>query len=109
MVFKILRQTPSGWVNDEEFRIVIEEKFLTGVRLKRDSNIFLKDQRTLLILDGHSTQMQRKIWEVMKENNVDVICFPSHTSNFTQPLDLCVNSQFKKELQITECFPKKMK
>jgi hypothetical protein len=59
------------------------------------------------LIDGHATRLQKEIWEKMKEYEVDVLCIPSHTSNITQSLDLCVNAQFKRLLHSVGAFPKK--
>jgi hypothetical protein len=103
----LFRITPNGWITGEEFKIVIEEKLLPSIKKKRESHISLKNKKALLLLDGHTSRYQRDLWETMKENNVDVLCLPSHTSNITQPLDLCVNANFKRALHTVQNFPKK--
>jgi hypothetical protein len=83
------------------------ERLLSNIQNKRKNNSSVVNNRCLLLLDGHGTRNQRHIWEKMNNADVDVLCLPSHTSNFTQPLDLCVNAQFKKCLQNVPNFPSK--
>jgi hypothetical protein len=98
------RQTPTGWITNEEFRHCIFDKLLPNIRTKREK---LKVRRALLLLDGHSTRLQQDIWEKLSEDEVDILCIQAHTSNITQSLDLCVNAQFKRLLSDTGPFPKK--
>jgi hypothetical protein len=63
--------------------------------------------RALLILDSHTTRLQKELWIILKELNVDVLTIPSHTSNETQPLDRVPNAQFKRLLQQVRTFPRK--
>jgi hypothetical protein len=88
------RQIKSGWINNDEFREIIMNTLIPEINRKRSRG--MNEKRALLLLDGHSTRLQKGIWEQMKENNVDVLCIPAHTSNFTQPLDQTVNAQFKR-------------
>jgi hypothetical protein len=67
----------------------------------------VQKKNALLIIDGHSTRLQRKIWEDLHALDIDVICIPAHTSNITQSLDQVVNAQFKRRLQDVKGFPKK--
>jgi hypothetical protein len=68
-----------------------------------------ENQRALLILDGHSTRNQFEIWRQLQQKNIDVLILPSHSSNFTQPLDVCVNAGFKQQLSKLENYPGKNK
>jgi hypothetical protein len=63
----------------------------------------------LPILDGHSSRLQRTLWEQLSQEAVDVLCIPARTSNFTQSLDMCVTAQFKSSLLQLVVFPRRVK
>jgi hypothetical protein len=65
--------------------------------------------RALLILDSHTTRLQKELWKTLRELKVDVLTIPAHTSNETQPLDRVPNAQIKRLLQDVRTFPKKTK
>ncbi|CEL61987.1 hypothetical protein RSOLAG1IB_04738 [Rhizoctonia solani AG-1 IB] len=50
----------------------------------------------LLIVDGHSSHMSRALLEYARENQIVMMCFPSHTTHVLQPLDKVCFSPFKK-------------
>lgn len=61
--------------------------------LKWFNEVFLRHKnprRTLLVLDGHSSHSNNiHLLEVAKENDVILLCLPSHTTHALQPLDRC--------------------
>lgn len=68
----------SSYINTDLFMKWFEEVFL---RHK-------SSRKTLLILDGHSSHSNNiRLLEVAKENNVILLCLPSHTTHALQPLD----------------------
>lgn len=50
----------------------------------------------LLILDGHAAHMSIEVLELAKENNVIMLCLPSHTTHYLQPLDRAFFGPFKR-------------
>ena len=51
----------------------------------------------LLIQDGHASHITIELIEMARENNVSMLCLPSHTSHVLQPLDVEVfKSGFSK-------------
>lgn len=56
-----------------------------------------KNQRALIILDGHSSRKNKTLLSKLYENEIDVLCLPSHSSHFLQPLDVTVNSVFQTQ------------
>lgn len=53
-------------------------------------------RKTLLILDGHSSHSNNvRLLEVAAENNVILLCLPSHTTHALQPLDRAFFSPLK--------------
>lgn len=68
----------SSYINTDLFMKWFEEVFL---RHK-------SSRMTLLILDGHSSHSNNiRLLEIAKENNVILLCLPSHTTHALQPLD----------------------
>jgi hypothetical protein len=53
------RQTPTGWINNQEFKDAIFQKLIPHINVTREK---LQGRRALLLLDGHSTCLQREIW-----------------------------------------------
>jgi hypothetical protein len=53
----------------------------------------------LLVVDGHCSRNAPGLWRKFGEAGVDVLCFPAHVTHLIQPLDLYVNSEFKRILQ----------
>lgn len=49
-----------------------------------------------LILDGHTTRRNHRLWEKAKDLFIDVHILPSHTSHIIQPLDRCAFASLKK-------------
>ena len=57
----------------------------------------LANHKNLLIVDGHKSHLYNlPFYEVMRENNVEVLTIPPHTSHVLQPLDSIPFAQFKK-------------
>lgn len=43
--------------------------------------------KTVLILDGHGSHMSVNCLEFAAENDISLVCLPSHTTHYLQPLD----------------------
>ena len=52
----------------------------------------------LLIQDGHSSHITVELIELAKENNIHILCLPSHTTHLLQPLDVGVFNSFKHHI-----------
>ena len=71
-----------------------------GKSLEQDSNRpGASDHRGLLLVDGHASRINPKLWQTSKNNDADVLTFVSHASHVLQPLDLCVFGAFKSRLR----------
>ena len=70
----------NGWINSELF---IEGSKLFVQQLPKD------DLRPhVLLLDGHNSHVYNMPFlQLMKDNNVHVMCYPSHTTHVLQPAD----------------------
>ena len=75
----------SGWVNQdlylEWFRF-----FISSIPAARP---------VLLIEDGHSSHISLEVIELAQENDIHLLCLPSHTSHLLQPLDVGVFKSLK--------------
>jgi len=71
--------TKSGWINEETFEFWFDH-FLKIVRPQNSP------QPVLLVFDGHSSHTQNL--RVVRENNVILLCLPSHCTHRLQPLDV---------------------
>ena len=49
----------------------------------------------LLLEDGHSSHITIEVIELAQENNIHLLCLPSHSSHILQPLDIGVFKSFK--------------
>ena len=49
----------------------------------------------LLIEDGHSSHITLEVIELARENDIHLLCLPSHLSHILQPLDIGVFKSFK--------------
>lgn len=55
------------------------------------------DGPKLLILDGHSSHITLDIVRLAKENNIEIVCLPPHSTHILQPLDVAVFKPMKTE------------
>ena len=51
----------------------------------------------LLIMDGHSSHISLGILKLAKENEIEILCLPPHTTSELQPLDKCLFKPLKTE------------
>lgn len=88
---------PSGWINAE-----ILENYLTRTIIPHFEAQRQKpgaSHRGLLLIDGHASRINAKLWKTFQDNDIDVLTFVSHASHVIQPLDLCVFASFKSRLR----------
>lgn len=75
---QVFMNKKSSYINADLFM-----KWFEDVFLRHKSS-----RKTLLILDGHSSHSNNiRLLEVAKENDVILLCLPSHTIHALQPLD----------------------
>lgn len=84
---KVYMQKKSAYISSELFYKWLTEEFIprkpTG--------------KVLLILDGHSSHSSAvNMLETARDNDVILLCLPSHTTSALQPLDVSVFGPFKK-------------
>ncbi len=81
----VFRSSENGWINKDLF-VEWFRFFLKSIPPSRP---------ILLIQDGHGSHVSIELIEIARENNVSLLCLPSHTSHILQPLDVGVFKSFK--------------
>ena len=72
----------SGWMEAPHFIEWFSSVFLPAVK-------DIKEPK-LLLLDGHASHMTPEVVRLAKQNDVHILCFPSHSTHITQPIDVGV-------------------
>ena len=89
----------SGWMNKKLFTywglIFLAE--ILRYRLSLPSNI--RNQRILLIVDGHKSRANYFIARLFDIYGIDILVFPGHTSHLLQPFDVSIASPLKTAYQ----------
>ena len=80
--------TESGWMNTEAFFFWIKNLFVANLPPIRP---------VVLLLDGHSSHIDYATGKFCRQNRIELICLPPHTSHVTQPLDKGIFGPFKHE------------
>lgn len=105
----IFASTPSGWINSKIFFIWCLF-FIGEVNRQRDflRATYSERARTtfcVLIVDGHKSKINSEAIELLFMNNIQLIILPAHTTQVTQPFDICVAASLKQNLQKFSDFP----
>ena len=89
--------TESGWQNRDSFLIwcINFINWLSNYRLTLDSSI--RNQKALLILDGHTSRENPISLYILKIHNIDVLILPAHTTHLLQMFDVVLAKPFKKQ------------
>ena len=87
----------SGWMTRDLFIVwtILFINWLT--RYRKQLSVSIRDRRALLILDGHASRECPVALHLLRENDVDVLCLPAHTSHITQMFDVCLASPLKRK------------
>jgi len=88
----------SGWITTEIFDDWVNVVFIPEITKRREK---LKDKNlpALLIVDVHESRRNIKTLEKLKEEKIDVLCLPEHSTHLLQPLDIGYFSNFKRSLE----------
>lgn len=83
----MIRGSKDGWINKELF-YQFGKKFVESV---------VQDgKKHVLLLDGHGSHVYNLDFiNLMKDNNIELFCFPPHSSHVLQPADRSVFKSFK--------------
>jgi len=87
----VVKCSPDGWINKELFY----ELGASFVKYLKSQN-YAPQQKHVLLLDGHGSHVYNvDFLKMMASNNVEVFCFPPHTSHILQPADVSVFKSLK--------------
>ncbi|KAK2946278.1 hypothetical protein BLNAU_18799 [Blattamonas nauphoetae] len=89
--------TATGWMTTD-----IHNKRREEIR-PPDNPLGAPPERCLIVLDGHSSRINRGLWLGVRDKNIDVVVLPANTSAWTQPCDKWVNANLKR--QFTQLTP----
>jgi len=85
------RATETGYINKDK----LYEYGKAFIRFLKYNNRLGSPH--IVLMDGHSSHVYNTpFYELMRENNVYLICIPAHTTHVLQPLDLFPFALFKK-------------
>jgi hypothetical protein len=85
----------SGYQTKESFQNMFETHFFF-LLIARRQQLYMENQKILIIMDIHTSRLNRKFYIKAKSNNIHFFTIPSHCSHFLQPLDVTVNGVFKQ-------------
>ena len=80
-----------GWMDSIRF-LEWMEYFIQGTRAEEEDG---PRERQLIILDGHKSHITLEVLELAKNNGIDMVSLPSHSSHELQPLDKACFKPFK--------------
>lgn len=80
--------SPSGWMESAQFLEWFVNSFIPGT-----SHL---EGMKLLIFDGHNSHVSIELIDKARENNIELLCLPAHTSHLFQPLDVGVYKAVKQ-------------
>ena len=87
-------RTENGYMDRATFKKIMKEVFIRHVNIKRE--LFnCPTQRAVLIVDGHSSRYDDETFQMLRDENIDLLIIPAHSSHLTQPLDLGLNKHLK--------------
>lgn len=83
----LIRASPDGWINKDLF---LEFCKAFVAKLVKDG------KKHLVLMDGHGSHVyNHEVFKLMRENGVEVWCFPPHTSHWLQPADRSIFKSLK--------------
>ena len=83
----LIRASPDGWINKDLF-LEFCKAFVK--KLVNDG------KKHVVLMDGHGSHVYNlEVFKLMREHNVEVLCFPPHTSHWLQPADRSIFKSLK--------------
>lgn len=77
-----------GWIT--------EDLFVEWLHHFKRHTVCSKDNPVLLVLDNHASHCSLSAYNFCKENGIEMVSFPPHTSHRLQPLDLTIFGPLKR-------------
>ena len=94
----IIDANGSGWQTEKTFRDYMINTLLPSIIDYRNT-VYNSSTPILIILDGHSSRASVPVLEFCNQNNIIILCFPSHVSHLIQPCDRGLNKLLKDRLK----------
>ena len=85
----LFKKTDSGYINNDLYLQWFNDGFLPSIGKKRP---------VLLILDNHVSHLSTYAIDAARDNGVDLLFFPSHSSHLLQPLDVVYFHALKQKV-----------
>jgi len=86
-----------GFIDNEIFYGWVRAVFIPHVNYIR-AVLHKPGAKVLLLIDPHSTRAYQPALKDFEDNNIMVVSFLAHSSTISQPLDLTVNNELKRNL-----------
>ena len=96
------RGQPSGWITDEIFLEVLSAHhgLLDEIARRRAKlGLAVENAPAILFVDGHGSHVTDEVRDVLKGHNITLFVFVPHSTHITQPLDVILFGEYKKELK----------
>ena len=87
--------TPKGYMTKFTFEKIMNEVFIPYVKLRRQVLGLPEDAPAVLVVDGHNSRYNPPMLQKLKNNYIDLLIIPAHSSHRMQPLDLTLNKLVK--------------
>lgn len=88
----------AGWMTEDIFKSWVIEAFIPHVERRR-TELKAERERAILFIDSHESRRSPEALEALRQANIDVYTFLSHSTHVVQPLDCGVNRAFKTKLR----------
>ena len=90
----VLLGNGTGWSTAADFQVYLERVFqhYTGCSDTEDG-------RVVLLVDGSKTHLTAEVLAAAKQLGVLLICFPSHSTDVVQPLDVNIFAPLKRKIR----------
>ena len=89
----VLLGNGTGWSTASDFQVYLERVFqhYTGCSDTEDG-------RVVLLVDGSKTHLTAEVLVAAKQLGVFLVCFPSHSTDVVQPLDVRIFAPLKRKI-----------
>ena len=81
--------TESGYINSDIFTSWFRDCFIPNAG---------KSRPILVLMDNHSSHLNKEVIDVARASNVELLCLPSHSTHLLQPLDIGVYHLLKQNI-----------
>ncbi|KAJ4466261.1 DDE superfamily endonuclease-domain-containing protein [Lentinula aciculospora] len=83
----LLATSENGWTDNEIGFQWFKQNFIPQATARKEAS-GLSDKPIVLLFDGHQSHISKEWVDLALENNIVLLCLPSHTTHRLQPLDV---------------------